>query len=166
MKLLHNNHDPVFAELFVRLSPEIADSFNEEQLEAIKKAFGSQSFSRHPLDVRVSVPIPGIKFYLVLLAGLERRSKQRLRSEKGIYPFWRLSNIIFLIGFFSVLLTSILILFPFVSSSLASSLAFISNTSSPNPTSIPWLEHQFDCEHTGRTWKDGKCWDYEHNPMF
>ena len=164
MKPLHNNkHDPVFAELLARVSPEIANSFNEEQSEAIKKAFGSQSFSRHPLDLRVSVPILGLQFYLVLLAGQERRSKKRLRFEKGVYPLWTIGNIVFLIGFLSVLLSSTLILFPFVSSSLASSLIPISE---PYPTSIPWLKNQFECEHTGRTWKGGNCWDYEHNPMF
>jgi|GEM_PF-579978 len=163
--LQNNNNDPVFAELFARVSPEIADSFNEEQLKAIKKAFGYQSWNRHPLDLRVSVPIPGLHFYLVLLAGSERRSKQRLRSKKGVYPLWTPSNIVFLIGFFSVLSTSCFVLFPFLFSSLVSSLTSIS-TSAPNPTSIPWLENQFDCEHTSRTWRNGKCWDYEHNPMF
>jgi ABC-type Fe3+ transport system permease subunit len=35
-----------------------------------------------------------------------------------------------------------------------------------HPTSIPWLTEQSQCQHTHRTWRDNKCWDYEHNPMF
>ena len=160
-----NSNDLIFVELFAKISPEIADSFNQEQLEAIKKAFCSPSWNRHPLDLRVSVPILELQFYLVFLAGRERRSKERLRSERGVYPLWTPTNLVFLIGFFSVITTSSFIVFPFLFSSLFSLLIAIS-TAQPNPTSIPWLENKLDCEHTGRTWRDHKCWDYEHNPMF
>jgi len=159
MKSLQHS-DPVFWQHFAKISPEIADTFTEEQLEAIKQAFASRSWNRHPLDLRISVPIPGLRFYLVLLAGRERRSKKRLRSEKSTYVLWTPSNIIFLIGFLIVLSTSCFSTFSLIFSSLSS----ISN--SPHPTSIPWLHNQFDCEHTGRTWRNEECWDYEHNPMF
>ncbi|WP_392532763.1 hypothetical protein [Nostoc sp. C117] len=33
-------------------------------------------------------------------------------------------------------------------------------------TSIPWINDPSECEHTGRDWRDRKCWDNEHNPMF
>jgi hypothetical protein len=41
-------------------------------------------------------------------------------------------------------------------------------TSSDHPASIPWLQEKSECEHSNsnRTWGEGKCWDYEHNPMF
>ncbi|MBO3458095.1 hypothetical protein G7B40_034760 [Aetokthonos hydrillicola Thurmond2011] len=160
MRSLQHN-DTVFAEFLAKIDPEIADTFTDEQLDAIKEAFGSRSWNRHPIDVRVSVPIPGIPFYLVLLAGSERRSKQRLRSEKGLYPLWTPSNIIFMIGFIIVLSVSGLTTLSFVFSSLS-----YTYNSSPHPASIPWLENKSDCQHTGRIWEHGKCWDYEHNPMF
>ncbi|WP_017316392.1 hypothetical protein [Mastigocladopsis repens] len=152
--------DPVFEQLFAKIPREITDTFTEEQLEAIKNAFGSRHWTRHPLDLRFSVPIPGLRFYVVLLAGSERRSKQRLRYERGIHPLWTPGNIVFLIGLFIILLTSSFTTFSFVFSLLTSV------PTSPHPTSIPWLHNQSECKHTGRTWRDGKCWDYEHNPMF
>lgn len=153
------HHDPVFKQLFAEISPEIADTFTSEQIEAIKRVFG-RNWNRHPIDVRVSVPILELRFYLVLLAGSERRSKQRLRSEKGVYPLRTPGNIVFLLGFFTILLTC-----GFTTSSLVSS-SLTSTSDSSFPTSIPWLHNQSECEHTGRSWRKGECWDSEHNPMF
>ncbi|MBW4630456.1 MAG: hypothetical protein KME30_00715 [Iphinoe sp. HA4291-MV1] len=152
--------DPVFDQLFAKIPSEITDTFTKEQLEAIKKVFGSRNWTRHPLDLRVSLPIPRQRFYLVLLAGPERRSKQRLQSEKSVYRFRTPGNIVFLVGFFIILLTSGLTTFSFI-------LSLLSSTSTSfYPTSIPWLYSKFECEHTGRIWRYEKCWDYEHNPMF
>ncbi|MEH2084490.1 MAG: hypothetical protein V7K89_32335 [Nostoc sp.] len=61
--------DSTFKQLFAEIDPEIANTFTVEQLEAIKKGLASRARTRHSLDIRVSVPIPGLKFYLVLLAG-------------------------------------------------------------------------------------------------
>ncbi|MEH2072654.1 MAG: hypothetical protein V7K47_31640 [Nostoc sp.] len=37
---------------------------------------------------------------------------------------------------------------------------------SHHSTSIPWIDDASECEHTGRDWRDRKCWDDKHNPMF
>ena len=34
------------------------------------------------------------------------------------------------------------------------------------PTSIPWIHSESECKHTNRTWRDGECWDYEHDMTF
>ncbi|MEH2258299.1 hypothetical protein [Nostoc sp.] len=151
---------PTFKQLFAEIDPEIANTFTVEQLEAIKKGLASRARTGHSLDIRVSVPIPGLRFYLVLLAGSERRSQVRLRSEKGLYPFWTPANILFLIGFLVILSTCSYTIFSFA----FSSLTFTS--SSYYPTSIPWIYNKSECEHTGRIWHDGKCWDSEHSPNF
>ncbi|MCC5623118.1 hypothetical protein [Nostoc sp. CHAB 5715] len=95
--------DPTFKQLFAEIDPEIASTFTVKQLEAIKRGLASRARTRHSLDIRVSIPIPGLRFYLVLLAGSERRSKVRLRSERGLYPFWTPANILFLLGFLIIL---------------------------------------------------------------
>ncbi|MEH2329946.1 hypothetical protein [Nostoc sp.] len=151
---------PTFKQLFAEIDPEIANTFTVEQLEAIKKGLVSRARTRHSLDIRVSVPIPGLRFYLVLLAGSERRSQVRLRSEKGLYPFWTPANILFLIGFLIILSTCSYTIFSFALSSLTPT------SSSYYPTSIPWIYNKSECEHTGRIWNDGKCWDTEHSPNF
>ncbi len=102
------------------------------------------------------MPIPGLRFYVVLLAGSERRSKQRLRYEKGLCPFWTPANILFFIGFIIILSTCSYIIL----SSLTPIFPLY------YPTSIPWIYDKSECEHTSRIWHDGKCWDSEHSPNF
>ncbi len=34
------------------------------------------------------------------------------------------------------------------------------------PTSLPWISTKSDCEYRGRKWRDGKCWDSEHDMLF
>ena len=152
--------DHTFEQLLAQIDPKVANTFTVEQLEAIKIGLASRPKTRHSLDIRVSVPIPGLRFYLVLLGGLEHRSKVRLRSERGLYPFWTPGNILFLLGF--------LILLSICSYTIFSSGLFslTPTSSSYYPTSIPWIDDKAECEHTDRIWNHGKCWDGEHSPNF
>jgi hypothetical protein len=163
MKNLQQN-DSAFTDIFEQIPIEISNTFNEEQIEAIKKAFCFQNGKRNPVELQVFVPILGLKLYLGLMNS-KQYSKHHLLSKKRISPFWKPGNFALMIIFLIVLSTSSFITFPFLFSSIISSVTSISN-SPPSPTSIPWLENQFDCEHTGRTWRNGKCWDWEHNPLF
>jgi hypothetical protein len=156
--------DPAFQELFSQIQPEIKNNLTTEQTAAIKRAFGSNTWTRkHPLDLRVTLPIPGLRLYMVLLGGEERRSQQRLQYTKVLYPLWTPSNIIFLCVFSIILSLCSVATFSGVLSSIRS---LLSSSSSASPTSIPWIFNQSECERTGRTWEDGKCWDNEHNPAF
>jgi hypothetical protein len=89
--------------------------------------------------------------------------KQYLFSQK----FWTPANSLFISGCVLVFLGSIGATFSglFISSS-SLLLIFQNKSSTSHPTSIPWLVNKSDCEHTGRSWSGGKCWDNEHNPMF
>ncbi|MEA5625235.1 hypothetical protein [Nostoc sp. UHCC 0251] len=152
--------DHTFEQLLAKIDPEVANTFTLEQLEAIKKSFASRARTRHSLDIRVSVPIPRLRFYLVLLAGSEHRSKVRLRSERGLYPLWTPANILFLIGFLIILSICSYTIFSSALSSLTPT------SSSYYPTSIPWIDDKSECEHTGRIWNNYKCWDSEQSPNF
>ncbi|MBC1221826.1 hypothetical protein GNF10_26485 [Nostoc sp. UCD121] len=149
-----------FEKLIAEMAPEVSNTFTAEQLEGIKRVFNSRIWTRHSLDIRVSVPIPGLRFYLVLLAGSERRSKTRLRSEKGLYPFWTPANTLFVIVFLMILSACSYTIFSVASSSLTPL------TNLNYPTSIPWIDDKSECERTNRVWNDGKCWDSEHSPNF
>lgn len=152
--------DPIFEQLFAKIDPEVGNTFTVEQLEAIKRGLASRARTRHSLDIRVSLPIPGLRFYLVLLAGSEHRSQVRLRSERGLYPFWTPANILFVIGFLIILSICSYTIF-------SSALSSVTPTSSSYyPTSIPWIDDKSECEHTGRIWNYGKCWDFEQSPNF
>ncbi|MEH2012036.1 hypothetical protein [Nostoc sp.] len=155
--------DPIFEGLFSKINPKIAASFTDEQLKAIQRGFGSHVWTRHSVNIRVLFPIPGLRFYLVLLAGSECLSQQGLQYKKGRYPLLNPGNFILLTVFLTILLSCGFTIFCFLWSSL---ISLTSISTSPYPTSIPWIFDKSECEYTNRTWRNNKCWDNKHSSMF
>jgi hypothetical protein len=92
--------------------------------------------------------------------------------KKAVYKtgttFWTPVNTLFISSSLLVLLASSAGIFSGMFSSFALSSSSSTNEAQDNfyPTSLPWIQDKSDCESRGRTWKDGKCWDQEHSPMF
>ncbi len=100
------------------------------------------------------------RFFLLLLKNNKYNMRYRLQAEKGKTKIYNSTNIILGTVSFTLLLTC-------TSWTLKFLVSYLSSISiSSHPTSIPWISNQPKCEHTGRTWRNGKCWDYEHNMMF
>ncbi|MBK1987663.1 hypothetical protein A0J48_008965 [Sphaerospermopsis aphanizomenoides BCCUSP55] len=145
---------------FSQISPEVATTFTKEQIEALNKCCQSCECNERLIDLRISVLIPLLSFYLVILAGEERRSKQRLQYERSFSPLWTFSNSCFLIMFSMIIVTGSISSLFFIKSLIPKErqVAF--------PTSIPWIKSQDDCERGNRNWKDNRCWDSQHSPDF
>lgn len=62
------------------MAPDIAQSFSEEQRQALQRALITSTRKRHPVDLRWSIPVLRRRFYLVFLMGEEDRSKARRRA--------------------------------------------------------------------------------------
>ena len=77
--------DPFLAKFFARIPREVAASFDEAQLAAVKRAFGARDFGMHTIDLRRSVRFLWWRFYVVLLVGKERRDDQRLAAEGSMF---------------------------------------------------------------------------------
>lgn len=99
---LHAN--PSFEQFFAQISPEIAATFTDEQVQAIAKVFAARPSSKHPVDIRLSLPL--IRCYLVVLAGRERRSVNRMQAEKASHPIWTPFNTLAIATFFALLVGS------------------------------------------------------------
>ncbi|MEH2446676.1 MAG: hypothetical protein V7K18_13060 [Nostoc sp.] len=155
--------DPIFEGLFSKISPKVAASFTDEQLKAIQRGFGSHVWTRHYMDIRVSFPIQRLRLYLVLLAGSEYLSQQGLQHKQDRYPLFNLGNLILLTVFATILLSCGFTIFYFFWSSV---ISLTSISTSPYPTSIPWIFDKSECEYTNRTWRNDKCWDDKHSSMF
>ena len=50
-----------------------------------------------PINIRITLPFFGQRFYFAIVAGKERRSKERLALERQKSPFFTKSNITFLV---------------------------------------------------------------------
>jgi hypothetical protein len=152
-----NRKSSLFEKIFHRLPPDISQTFTPAQQEALQLAIVQIKADRHPVDIRLSVPFLGKGFYLVILAGIERRSLKRLRTED---PAYTLKAIGYLSG--AVILAAIAIFALFrLTHHVTQPIAETSY-----PTAIPWIDNEAECHHTGRTWHEQKCWDSEWSPKF
>lgn len=77
--------DPFLAKFFARIPQDVAASFTEDQLGAIKRAFGARDWGNHTIDLRRSIRLLWWRFYVVLLVGSERRDDQRLAAEGSMF---------------------------------------------------------------------------------
>jgi len=77
------------------LDPEIAKSLSGEQKQAISEAVRQHSAADMPADIRLSFG----RYFLVLMCGKERRSRERLRAERKARPVFTRRNLPLLIAF-------------------------------------------------------------------
>ena len=94
-----------------RIPQDIRETFTDRQVAAVNHAFKR---AHHGIDIRVSLPLPGGRRYLVLLMGKERRSRERRRLERLRQPLLTAMNVVtmatfgVLVFFFAVGLVQIM----------------------------------------------------------
>jgi hypothetical protein len=94
----------------------------------------------------------------------KKSSKQSFQSS-ATRVSWHDQNIVFVSVFFVVISTCVYAIYPLIFTSITSNSS--RSSKSFHPTSIPWLTNKAECEHNhGRVWRQGHCWDYEHDPSF
>ena len=79
------------------LPADVRASLTDHQRDALVASANNCGWARHPADLRLSIPFFKKHFYLVLLAGEERRSKERLAIERKRYPIATIANFTLLI---------------------------------------------------------------------
>jgi hypothetical protein len=95
-----------------RLPESVIDSFTSEQKEAIRQAVSSR-WGRHGVNIRVSLPWFGRRFYLTIVGGEERRPIGRRIEERSSNPLYTVANSLFLaavaFAFYAVVLVGLLV---------------------------------------------------------
>ena len=84
--------DPFFDRFYARMPRDVAGTFTQEQLDAIKRVFGARTWGSHAIDIRMSMPILWRRWYVVLLMGPERRPRGRRHIESRRHPVGKLAN--------------------------------------------------------------------------
>ena len=110
--------DGLLTGLLHNLPEEARVLFSEGHLTALSSACDKLKWSRHPVDMRLSIPTLFNRYYLVLLGGPERRAAGRLADEKLRHPFRTLANFLFLgaiiaLGIYGVIFLETLIFIGF-----------------------------------------------------
>jgi hypothetical protein len=89
---------PALGNFFDRLPEWVIDTLTDEQKEAIHHAAEEPVWQRSPVDIRLTVPFFGRKFYFTFVGGSEKRSVERRAEERHQYPLRTAANIFFFIG--------------------------------------------------------------------
>jgi hypothetical protein len=150
--------DSLFERIFHHVPPHLAQTFTPEQREALQSATSKLKADRHPIDIRLAIPLFDKGFYIVVLAGLERRSSKRLRAEDSAYVWKALIFILLATAFAALALVGLFGLTKLLKSQPSSEKS--------HPTAIPWINDEAECKKTGRTWRDQQCWDKEWSHKF
>lgn len=67
--------DPFLRMMFARMSPDARSLFSAYQLDEIKRVFSARTFGSHAVEFRRSIRLFGKAYYVVFLAGRERRTR-------------------------------------------------------------------------------------------
>lgn len=86
------------SDLLTRLPPDVLHSFTAAQRAALWEVGKSSSWRRHPVNIRLSLPLIGSRLFMTVVAGIERRSKERIRRERRLNPLTTIGNILFFLG--------------------------------------------------------------------
>lgn len=151
-------------ERFLRSLPaDVVDSFNTHQLRSMSMAMQRES-RRHNVDIRITIPFFWKSFYVVLLAGPERRSAERRAAERSDHPVWTPTNLLVLLAFvgLGVLISAGIWQLKIV----AKEILLPEQVEHAYPVSIPFKGTQEECLESGRSWENGECIDYDHDRNF
>jgi len=115
--------DPFLAQFFGRIPKDVASSFTDAQLDAVKRAFGARNWGAHRIDVRFSIPLPWRRYYVVFLCGPERRDPERLHLERILRPLNWLSLAFAVAAFVALVSVPLLILIYLMKTAMGIDLA-------------------------------------------
>jgi len=83
-----------FIDRLKRMPNEILAQFDRQQLDAMRRVFDSYGQGRHAIDRRLTFRLFGRHYYVVLLAGRDKRHRRRLqeRDRRALRPLYRLAD--------------------------------------------------------------------------
>ena len=90
--------DGSFEMLLDRIPAEVAGTFTDAQWAALYSAVKPATWKRHPINIRMSFPFVGGRYFITVVGGPEKRGAERLAREHRMFPLRTLGNIMFLLG--------------------------------------------------------------------
>jgi hypothetical protein len=101
-------------DLLGRLPSELRERLPPDLAAAVTKAAAHRPWKDHPVDIRISIPLPFRRFYITLVAGPERRSAARLALDRSSRQIASLGNVLFMLvfvgAFYALIIGSALLL--------------------------------------------------------
>ena len=78
-----------------RLEQETREELSDNSSASLRKSPGGEPWGNdHPVSIRLSIPLLFGRYYVTIVAGKERRSGERLASERKKHPLMKLGNLV------------------------------------------------------------------------
>ncbi len=78
-----------------RLEQETREELSDNSSVSTRKAPGGEPWGNdHPVNIRLGIPLLFGRYYVTIVAGKERRSGERLASERNKHPLMKLGNLV------------------------------------------------------------------------
>ncbi len=82
-----------------RLAAETPEGFDCDSSASGRKSPGGECWGNdHPVNVRLSIPFPFARFFVTIVAGKERRSRERRMSEYRKHSLLKVGNVLFIVA--------------------------------------------------------------------
>ena len=86
------------AELLEKVPQAVIDSFTPEQRFALWNAVKPVAWRKHPINIRLTAPFIGGRFFVTVVGGLERRGTERIVRDRAAHPLATTSNVLFMLA--------------------------------------------------------------------
>ena len=78
-----------------RLAEETPEGFSSDSYASVRKSPGGEPWGNdHPVNIRLSIPILFTRYYVTIVAGKERRSRERRAAERTKHPLAKFNNVV------------------------------------------------------------------------
>ena len=84
--------------LLANLPEAVIDSFTPEQKAALWNAAKPISWRKHPINIRMTFPFFGGRYFVTIVGGFERRSIDRIDRDRSMHPLRTAGNVLFMLG--------------------------------------------------------------------
>lgn len=81
----------------------LASEMASEPVAGSKQTDANQKWKRHPVDMRLTIPFLGSRFYFTFVAGREQRAPERRLEERKQYPVLTFGNLFFAFGLLTII---------------------------------------------------------------
>ncbi len=85
--------------LETRLAEEMSEGFHGDSSASLRKSPGGEPWwNDHPVNIRLSIPFLFTRYYVTIVAGKERRSRERRTSEYRKHSLLKVGNVLFIVA--------------------------------------------------------------------
>ena len=81
-----------------RLSADVGGDLQRPPDAAARAIPGGETWARHPVNLRLSIPLLFGRYYVTVVAGKERRHPERRADERRKHPLTTFGNLVAMFG--------------------------------------------------------------------